>query len=39
MSFFDRQRLAEFVNREAEMARFGEMLDNPEAHVFVVWGP
>jgi hypothetical protein len=39
MSFFDRQRLAEFVNRETEMARFREMLDNPDAHVFVVWGP
>jgi hypothetical protein len=39
MSFVPRKRLANFVNREAEMARFGEMLADPDAHVFVVWGP
>jgi hypothetical protein len=39
MSIFDRRLLAEFVNRETEMARFGRMLGDPEAHVFVVWGP
>jgi hypothetical protein len=39
MSFFARRLLAEFVNREPEMARFCGMLDDPEAHVFVVWGP
>ncbi len=39
MSFFARRLLAEFVNRESEMERFCQMLDDEEAHVFVVWGP
>ncbi len=31
--------LAEFVNREGEMARFRKMLDDAGAYVFAVWGP
>ncbi len=39
MSLYLRRLLAEFVDREHEMERFCRMLDNPEAFVFVVWGP
>ncbi|HET9070183.1 MAG TPA: hypothetical protein VFN28_16200 [Amaricoccus sp.] len=39
MSFFSRRLLAEFVNRETEMDRFCRLLEDPDAHVFVVWGP
>lgn len=31
--------LAEFVDRESEMARFREMLERPDRTVFAVWGP
>ena len=39
MGYQGRDVLAEFVNRETEMERFRGMLEDPQAHAFVVWGP
>jgi len=34
----ERRRLAEFVDRTAEMQRFRRMLESDEKHIMVVWG-
>jgi len=34
----ERRRLAEFVDRTDEMARFQRMLESDEKHIMVVWG-
>ena len=34
----ERRRLAEFVDRTAEMERFRRMLESDEKHIMVVWG-